>query len=227
MLAGCYVEGSAGYYTLPRSTNTSSNQAYSFGLGIGVFIDPGPVRVAAGLGGDLLFAEQNLEDSPEATQEHKALGLQLGIDPRLAYIDRRGDQLVLSMRYAIRWGKPIEIDYGRTELIERGISQSFFLGPGLYFRYGRGVLGGLMISLGAAAIYTVTDSPYDILAVGGQIRIVGGNYPDLSNIAGFAKVMLTPTDRDGQRSEQLQDQYWRGQGFQPCSEFAIPPPECN
>ena len=41
-----YVEATGGVYTLPRSVSTTREMAYSFGFATGIFVDPGPVRVA-------------------------------------------------------------------------------------------------------------------------------------------------------------------------------------
>lgn len=225
--AGCYVEGSAGFYSVDGAANATRDWAWSMGIASGVFLDPGEVRAAVGAGGELLVIEQEAEDAPKAQQEHRALGLHARFDVRLFKIDRRGDHMNLTLSYAVRWWDSIEIDYGDTDIEIDGVTHSVFLGPTAYFRFGTEFIGGIGISLGPALFRTSTDGEYGLTALGGQLRITSGNYPDLSNIAAFTAVMMRPTPRDAVRSGQIQEHYWRGQGFAPCSELPSNHPDCD
>lgn len=201
-LCGCFVEAAGGGYVL--SGDQSAHAGWGFGLAAGFYIDPGPVRVAIGGGGDAVLADS---DAGEAA--HVGGGGFARLDVTLATIGPYDHPDAFRFHLTGTFGGP-----GRTMLRVADVDGEESLEPAdgrAYSTFLGATIGGyfgnlsLHFSLGPSLVTSDTDELGRVVAIGPQARATFSFV--LGGMGALFRHGYTPWDRDADRDVRDNERY--------------------
>lgn len=180
--SGCYAEMIAGMYPVVDGQDVADS-AFSWGVVVGAYIEPDPVHVGVGFGGQLLNAEHTVANHPPALQVHHHVGLNGRLELKVADLTPDGmgglwasgsftwtqsDEIVLI--------DPSHVDHDETP--HAGWSWAAFAGPAAKGWWGH---TGVRFAIGPAVMSTVSDTFGTTRAWGGQVRLTFLGVPNADN----------------------------------------------
>ena len=167
LVSGCYAEIGAGAYGAVQGPDPIP--AYSLGGSLGFYIDPGPVRVQLGGGGDVLVAD----DQGPADSMHVAGGGVARVDVSVADLAEPWDPLRPQLRVGAAFAGPGRAIYRDDEASEYQDLDPSFAWSGWLGGVVAIFLGDLSLSFGLGPAVIVSESPrYGVMpAWGSQLRI--------------------------------------------------------
>lgn len=194
LTSGCFVEGSIGGYGLVRQGEV--RPAWSFGMAAGFYVDPGPVRVQLGGGGDILVDD---EDGPGESM-HAAVGSTARVDVTVARLGEDDDPGAVQVRVTAAGAGPglvLRQDLG--DWGESGWAGMAYTGVtiGLFLEN-----FSLSASLGPGFVFSESPALGFAFASGPQLRLTATWVP-----GGFGAVFLSGFDAEASAAAMERDRF--------------------
>lgn len=191
-VAGCYAEASTGLYRVSNGYQ-QSGPAYEFGIAAGVYVDPRPVHIGIGVGGENAWADYDNDEVPPAQVRHSTTrGINAQLGAHLYDFDEIGQRsLWLYSGFSVSTDDAVEIEIADPNLEDfefDGRAYAFYLAPQLKFWWGptERVGIGLWLSAGPSVIYSDADHFGGTTLTGFQIRYAVYGIPTPKRYGGLA-----------------------------------------
>ena len=200
--AGCYAEATTGIYRVSDGLN-QSGPAYEFGFSAGFYIDPKPVHIGVGVGGENMRAEYEDDNVPPAEVRHSTMqGLQLQFGGHLFDFAPGVGSIWLFSSFSMSNRDAVELevaDPNYPDVDFDGWSYAAFVGPQLKAWFGTTARTGVGVWLAIGPAIMTSDADYfgRSTFAGFQVRYAVYGLPRPSRGGGLATLFRNSTYSPG------------------------------
>lgn len=195
---GCYAEATTGIYRVSDGL-AQTGPAYEFGFSAGIYIDPKPVHIGVGVGGENMRAEYVDDDVPPAEVRHSTMqGLQFQLGAHLFDFSPGVGSIWLFGSFGMSNRNALElevVDPNYPNVDFDGWAYSAFIGPQLkaWFGAGKRMGVGIWLAVGPAVMRSNGDYFGGSTFSGFQVRYAVYGFPRPSRGGGLATIFRNST----------------------------------